>query len=78
MSDAGFSFGTETCCVPVSFAQFARWVEQDVGGLDVPVEQPSGVGVMQGVHWRDMFSYSGLVGSTTTRLVLWKQAAAPI
>ncbi len=28
---------------------FARSVDQDVGGLDVPVDQPSGVGVMQGV-----------------------------
>ena len=27
---------------------FARSVDQDVGRLDVPVDQPSGVGVMQG------------------------------
>ena len=29
--------------------RLARSVDQDVGGLDVPVDQPSGVGVMQGV-----------------------------
>jgi len=28
---------------------FTRSVDQDVGGLDVPVDQPSGVGVVQGV-----------------------------
>ena len=33
----------------VGHAGFARSVDQDVGGLDVPVDQPSGVGVMQGV-----------------------------
>ena len=33
----------------VRHAGFARCVDQDVGGLDVPVDQPSGVGVMQGV-----------------------------
>ena len=31
----------------VGDAGFARCVDQDVGGLDVPVDQPSGVGVMQ-------------------------------
>ena len=30
-------------------ARLARGVDQDVGGLDVPVDQPSGVGVMQGL-----------------------------
>ena len=33
----------------VRHAGFARCVDQDVGGLDVPVDQPSGVGVVQGV-----------------------------
>ena len=33
----------------VRHAGFARGVDQDVGGLDVPVDQPPGVGVMQGV-----------------------------
>ena len=33
----------------VRHAGLARRVDQDVGGLDVPVDQPSGVGVMQGV-----------------------------
>ena len=32
----------------VGDAGLARGVDQDVGGLDVPVDQPSGVGVMQG------------------------------
>ena len=31
----------------VGHAGFARGVDQDVGGLDVPVDQSSGVGVMQ-------------------------------
>ncbi len=33
----------------VGHAGFARGVDQDVGGLDVPVDQPPSVGVMQGV-----------------------------
>ena len=33
----------------VGDAGFARGVDQDVGGLDVPVDQPPGVGVMQGL-----------------------------
>ena len=33
----------------VGHAGFARCVDQDVGGLDVPVDQAPGVGVMQGV-----------------------------
>ena len=33
----------------IGHAGFARGVDQDVGGLDVPVDQPSAMGVMQGV-----------------------------
>ena len=40
----------------VGDARLARGIDQDVGGLDVPVDQPSGVGVMQGLgDRRDQF-----------------------
>ena len=33
----------------IRHAGFARGVDENVGGFDVPMDQPSAVGVMQGV-----------------------------